>query len=213
VRTLLWLLLTGSFAALNFAAASQAPERGQDTVYSYEVIVSAVIAYGLLLALVLALTNGLPRRELLALRPPRSWPRALGLALVSLVAIVIGAAILLQLTNAGDEQNLAPEGWDSTRAGAYAASFVAIVFIGPVVEEVLYRGAGIGLLAAHGRLTAIGVTALMFGLGHGLVLSLGAFIWFGIVTGWLRLRTDSLYPPLVVHSAFNALGMIVPLLI
>jgi sodium transport system permease protein len=213
VRTLLWLLLTGSFAALNFAAASQAPERGQDTVYSYDVIVSAVIAYGLLLALVLALTNGLARRELLALRPPRSWPRALGLALVSLVVIVIGAAILLQLTSAGDEQNLAPEDWDSSRAGAYAASFVAIVFIGPIVEEVLYRGAGIGLLAGHGRLTAIGVTALMFGLGHGLVLSLGAFIWFGIVTGWLRLRTDSLYPPLVVHSAFNALGMIVPLLI
>ena len=213
MRTLLWLLLTGSFAALNFAAASQAPERDQDTVYSYDVIVSAALAYGLLLGLVLALTNGLPRRELLALRPPRSWPRALGLALVSLVAIGIGAAILLQLTNAGDEQNLAPEDWDGTRAGAYAASFVAIVFIGPVVEEVLYRGAGIGLLATHGRLTAIGVTALMFGFGHGLVLSLGAFIWFGIVTGWLRLRTDSLYPPLIVHSAFNALGMIVPLLI
>ena len=213
MRTLLWLLLTGTFAALNFAAASQAPERGQDTVYSYDVIVSAVVAYGLLLVLVLALTSGLPRRELLALRRPSSWPRALGLSLASLVVILIGAAILLQLTSAGDEQNLAPEEWDSSRAGAYAASFVAIVFIGPVVEELLYRGAGIAFLASHGRLIAIGVTAVLFGLGHGLLLSLSAFIWFGLVTGWLRLRTDSLYPPLLVHSAFNAAGMIVPLLI
>lgn len=213
MRTLLWLVLTGTFAALNFVAVSQAPERDQDTVYSYDVLVSAVIAYGLLFVLILALTNGLPRRDLLALRRPPSWPRALGLSLVSLIAIGIGAAIVLQLTNAGDEQNLAPEDWDSSRAGAYATSFVAIVFIGPLVEELLYRGAGIGLLAQHGRLIAVGVTALLFGLGHGLLLSLGAFVWFGVVTGWLRLRTDSLYPPLLVHSVFNALGMIVPLLV
>ena len=213
MRTLLWLVLTGTFAAINFVAASQAPERGQDTVYTYDVIVSAVVAYGLLLVLILALTNGLPRRELMALRRPRSWPTALGLSLVSLVAILIGAAILLQLTHAGDEQNLTPEEWDSSRAGAYAASFVAIVFIGPTVEELLYRGAGIGLLAPYGRLTAIGVTALLFGLGHGLLLSLGAFIWFGLVTAWLRYRTDSLYPSLLVHMAFNAAGMIAPLLI
>jgi membrane protease YdiL (CAAX protease family) len=213
VRTLLWLVLTCTFAALNFVAASQAPERGQDTVYTYDVIVSAVVAYGLLLVLVLALTNGLPRRELMGLRAPRSWPAALGLSLVSLVAILIGAAILLQLTHAGDEQNLTPEDWDPSRAGAYAASFVAIVLIGPTVEELLYRGAGIGLLAPYGRPTAIAVTALLFGLGHGLLLSLGAFIWFGLVTAWLRYRTDSLYPPLLVHAAFNAAGMIAPLLI
>jgi membrane protease YdiL (CAAX protease family) len=213
VRTVLWLVLTGTFAALNFVAASQAPERGQDTVYTYDVIVSAVVAYGLLLVLILALTNGLERREVFALRRPRSWPVALGLAQASLVVILIGAAIVLQLTNAGDEQNLAPEDWDSSRAGAYAASFAAIVVIGPLVEELLYRGAGIAFLAGYGRWAAIGVTALLFGLGHGLLLSLGAFVWFGIVTAWLRLRTDSLYPPLLVHASFNALGMIVPLLV
>ena len=81
------------------------------------------------------------------------------------------------------------------------------------MEELLYRGAGVGLLRHHGRLAAIAVTALMFGLGHGLLLSLGAFIWFGIVTAWIRLRTDSLYPGLIVHSCFNAFGMIVPLFV
>jgi membrane protease YdiL (CAAX protease family) len=213
VKTLLWLVLTGTFAVLNFAAASQAPERGQDTVFTYDVIVSAVVAYGLLFVLVLALTRGLDRREVFALRRPRSWPVALGLSLASLVAILIGAAILLQLTNAGDEQNLTPEDWDGSRAGAYAASFFAIVFIGPVVEELLYRGTGVTFLIPYGQWVAIGVTAVMFGLAHGLLLSLGAFIWFGIVTAWLRLRTDSLFPTLLVHSSFNALGMIVPLLV
>ena len=60
---------------------------------------------------------------------------------------------------------------------------------------------------------AVGVTALFFGLGHGLVLSLAAFIWFGIVIALVRLRTDSIYPAFVVHCAFNAIGMTAPLFI
>jgi len=213
MRVQAWLAVTAAFAAVNFYAASQSSERDGDIVYSYDVLASAVVVYGLLLGVVFAITAGLPRRELLALRAPRSWGRALGLSLGSLIAIFVGAALLLWLSQAGDEQNLTPEAWDSSRAGAYAASFVAIVLIGPVVEELLYRGAGVGLLQHHGRLAAIGGTALMFGLGHGLLLSLGAFVWFGVVTAWLRLRTDSLYPALIVHAAFNAFGMTVPLFV
>ena len=212
MRALLWLSVTTAFAAVNFYAVSQEPERSGDTVYSYGVFASAVIVYGLLLGVVFALTAGLPRRELLAVRAPRSWGRAIGLSLGGLLAIFAGAYFLLWLAGAGDEQNLAPEQWDGSRAGAYAASFVAIVLIGPLVEELLYRGAGVGLLERHGKLAAIAVTAVMFGLGHGLLLSLGAFIWFGVVTAWIRLRSDSLYPSLAVHVAFNAIGMIAPLL-
>jgi membrane protease YdiL (CAAX protease family) len=54
---------------------------------------------------------------------------------------------------------------------------------------------------------------VLFGLGHGLLLSLGAFVWFGIVVALVRLRTASIYPAILVHSAFNALGMIVPLFV
>lgn len=211
MRALLWLAITGAFAALTFVAVSQAEDRGEDTVYSYDVLASAAVAYGLLALIVYALTQGLPRRDVLGLRAPDSWWRATGLALAGVVVALIGAAALLALTSAGDEQNLAPEDWDGSRAGAYAASFLAIVFIGPIVEELLYRGAGIGLLAAWGTPAAVGVTALMFGLGHGLLLSFPAFLWFGIVTGWLRVRTDSLYPPMLTHCVFNGFGMTVPL--
>lgn len=212
-RAQLWLVVTGAFAALTIWAVSRAPERGQDTVYTYDVLASAVVAYGILLAVVYALTSGLPRREVLALRRPASWPGALGLTLAGLVLILLGAALLLQLTGAGDEQNLTPEEWDGSRAGPYAASFLAIVVIGPVVEELLYRGAGIAFLAPLGSAVAIAVTSIMFGLGHGLLLSFPAFVWFGLVAGFIRVRTDSLYPTLLLHSAFNAVGMTVPLFV
>lgn len=214
-RAAIWIAVTGAFAALNFYAANAAGSREerQDAVYSYDVLIGAVLAYGLLLVFVLALTAGLDRREVLALRPPQSWWRALGLAAAALAAIFVGAAILLGLTNAGDEQNLTPDAWDGSRAGQYAASFLAIVVIGPVVEELLYRGAGMSLLAPYGAVAAVGVTAALFGVGHGLLLSLGAFVWFGIVVGLLRLKTASVYPGILVHAAFNAAGMTVPLFV
>jgi len=211
-RAVVWLGVTASFAAVNFYGASQAPDRGGDTVYSYDILASAVIVYGILLGFVFAVTRDLPRRELLALQAPSSWGRAVGLWFGGLLSIFAGAYFLLWLAGAGDEQNLAPDRWDGSRAGAYAASFVAIVLIGPFVEELLYRGVGVGLLEPRGKLTAITVTAVMFGLGHGLLLSLGAFVWFGVVTAWIRLRSNSIYPSLAVHVTFNAVGMIAPLL-
>lgn len=212
MRLALWLFFVGGFAALNLYGRSAGPRPDDDVVYQYAFGIGSIAGYAVLLSLVLALTVGLPRREVLALRRPASWGRALGLALGALVAIFVGAGIALSLSGAGDEQNLTPEGWDSSRAGAYALSFVAVVLVAPVTEELLYRGVGLSLLLARaGTPVAVGVTAILFGLGHGLLLSLAAFVWFGIVIALLRLRTDSIYPAFLVHCAFNAVGMTAPL--
>jgi len=213
MRLALWLFFTGAFAALNLLSRSEGERPDDDVIYQYSFGIGSLAGYAILFSLVLALTVGLPRREVLALRRPDSWRRAIGLALGSLVLIYIGAALALALTNAGDEQNLTPADWDRSRAGAYALSFVAVVFAAPITEELLYRGLGLSLL--HMRIgvpAAVGVTALLFGLGHGLLLSLAAFVWFGIVIALLRLRTDSIYPPFIVHCTFNAIGMTAPLL-
>ena len=212
MRLVLWLLFVSAFAALNLYGRSEGPAPEDDIIYQYDFAVGSIAGYAVLFSLVLALTVGLPRREVLALRPPPSWGRALGLALGALIVIYIGAAVALSLSDAGDEQNLTPEGWDGSRAGAYALSFIAVAVAAPVTEELLYRGVGLSLLLARTATpVAVAVTALLFGLGHGLVLSLAAFVWFGIVIAILRLRTDSIYPAFIVHSAFNAIGMIAPL--
>ena len=212
MRLALWFLFVGAFAALNLYGRSVGEPPDDDLVYQYDFAVGSLAGYALLFSLVLALTVGLPRREVLALRRPPSWGHALGLALGALVVIFVGTGIALSLSGAGDEQNLTPEGWDSSRAGAYALSFLAVVVVAPVTEELLYRGLGLSLLLARvGTPVAVAVTAVLFGLGHGLVLSLAAFVWFGVVIALVRLRTDSIYPAFVVHGAFNAIGMTVPL--
>jgi membrane protease YdiL (CAAX protease family) len=213
VRAALWLLFVGSLAALSLYSRAEGVRPPDDAVYRYETGVGGISQALIVLALLYWLSVGVSRREFFALQRPESWSRALGLAFGALLTIFFGAYAIVAAADAGDEQNLTPEGWDSSRAGAYALSFVAIVLAGPLAEELLYRGAGISLLRPYGVATAVVGTAVLFGLAHGLLLSLGAFILFGLVTAFLRVHTGSIYPSLAVHVAFNAIGMIGPLLI
>ena len=110
--------------------------------------------------------------------------------------------------HAGREQGLTPSHWEPSHAGAYAANFVLIALVAPVVEELTYRGLGYSLLARWGRWTAIVVTALAFGLSHGLVEGLPVLTIFGVGLGWLRSRVDSVYPGIIVHGVFNGLALV-----
>ena len=117
-----------------------------DALYRYATAIGSIFIYGIFLLILLWISLGLPAREFFALRRPASWPKALGLALLSYVTIFVGAGLIIWALGAGDEQGLTPDSWDSSRAGAYAANFVAVAVVGPIVEELMYRGAGMTLL-------------------------------------------------------------------
>lgn len=208
-RIAAWAGIVASLIVLGYGSRLDGGDPPDDALYRYETAIGGIVVYGVLLAILVWIGRGLPKRDLFALRRPASWPGALGLALGAYVAIFLGAGLILILLDAGDEQGLTPEAWDPSRAGAYAANFVAVALVGPVVEELMYRGAGMTLLARFGAPVAVAVTSLGFGLGHGLVLALPALVFFGLVTALLRLRTDSVYPCVLVHSAFNATSLIV----
>jgi membrane protease YdiL (CAAX protease family) len=80
--------------------------------------------------------------------------------------------------------------------------------VAPVVEELTFRGLGFTLLSSLGPDTALFGTAVFFGLYHGFVLALPVFVIVGLALGWLRRRTDSVYPGMVMHGAFNAVALI-----
>jgi membrane protease YdiL (CAAX protease family) len=205
-----WFLLVGALAALAYASRASGGKPDTDALYRYSTAIGSVVVYLiLLLVVVYGIGKDLSRSEFLALRRPASWARALGWVAGGYVAIFVGAGVLLHVFGAGDEQGLTSDDWDSSRAGAYAANFVAIAVVGPVVEELLYRGAGVSLLLRFGAPTAVLVTALCFGLGHGLVLALPALVVFGLVTAFVRVRTDSIYPGMLIHGLFNATSLIV----
>jgi membrane protease YdiL (CAAX protease family) len=111
--------------------------------------------------------------------------------------------------NPSSEQGLVPDGWDSSRAGAFVAFFLAVTILAPIVEELTYRGMGVSLLLPYGTVLAVLLTGLLFGAAHGLVVALPILVAFGVVNAWLRLRTKSVYPPMLLHGTFNAIAMLV----
>ena len=140
-RLAAWASIVVFLAALGYGSRLEGGEPPDDALYRYETAIGGVLVYLVLLLVLLWIARGLSKRELFALRRPESWPKALSLALAAYVTIFVGAGLILIALDAGDEQGLTPEEWDPSRAGAYAANFVSVALVGPIVEELMYRGA------------------------------------------------------------------------
>lgn len=203
-----WAILVGALISLNYANYFFGADPPEDFVYRWDSAIGGVIQFGFMLAIVLALARGPWARDVLGFRRPPSWPSALGLALAVLVGVYVLAAIVAQFLDPGEEQGLVPEAWDADRLPQFLANFVVIAIFAPVVEEVTFRGLGYGLLQRYGIGWAIGLTAVLWSLGHGLVEALAIFIPFGIGLGYLRLRTSSIYPCILLHSVFNGVALV-----
>lgn len=208
-RLIAWLTLVGAYIVLAYAGRVAGEDPPDDLLYRYSTAVSGVVQYAIVMLIVLWIVRGPSRRDLLALRAPASWWRAGGLSLAVIIAIYVLTVSTEPFLRAGEEQGLTPSSWDPDRAGAYAVNFAVIALVAPVVEELMYRGAGYSLLVPFGQTVAIAVVGLTFGLVHGLVSALLVLTVFGAALAWLRARTGSVYPCIAVHSLFNSVALVV----
>lgn len=142
--------------------------------------------------------------------PFRFGPRALGPAAAALIAVVLvnlAGSRLIRWT--GESLQGMPE----ESSGLSGASILLVgVLLAPVAEEVLFREMLlVRVLGSVPRLVAAMFTSVAFGLMHlaaggpVLVASLAAM---GMVLAWLRLRTGSLAPAVLVHGLNNLLALL-----
>ncbi len=198
----------GLLAAVAYYARATEGKPDPNTLYRYGTASGSIVSYAVILGLVLALAS--IRRDWLGLVVPRSGlGRALGLALAVFVGIFAFEFLYTAIVHAGNEQGLTPSRWRPDRAWQYVANGIVICTLVPFVEELTYRGIGYAALERLGRWPAILLVGLAFGLAHGLVLSLPILIGFGCGLAWLRARTGSVYPGMLVHACFNALALVV----
>jgi uncharacterized protein len=208
-RLAAWLIFVLALTALSYSARLGGEDPPDDLAYRYSSSVAVVVQFAIMLGILLLIARHLPLREAFGLHGPRSWWRALGLVLFVLFAVYVASAVYAQFLDAGEEQGLVPEDWDSSRAGAFAAYFLSVALLAPIVEELMYRGLGFALLAPYGTGVAILVTGVLFGAAHGLLIGFPILSFFGILLAWLRLKTASVYPCIVVHAIFNATALTV----
>jgi membrane protease YdiL (CAAX protease family) len=203
-----WWVIVGALSVLAFSASFADGDPPDDVLYRYDSAILGFLLYGLILGILLAIASGLDFREAFGLRRPASWSAAIGWAFGLLVAFFAIAAALEPVLGGGEEQGLDPSGWRSDRAFAFVLNAIVIAGVAPVVEELMYRGIGFTLLAPLGITAAIVVIGIAFALSHGLIRAFPVLFLIGAGLAFLRWRTGSIYPAIILHACFNGIGLL-----
>lgn len=135
--------------------------------------------------------------------------------LVPVVLMLLGALIVAAGLNSV-VQMLWPKP-ESMRAatqgllgGSVWAAFLAFVVLGPLTEELLFRGVILqGFLRNYSRRKAITVSALLFALFHLNPWQFPVTFLLGVVLGWSFAVTGSLLPCLFGHALANSLPLLI----
>jgi membrane protease YdiL (CAAX protease family) len=192
-RLALWLALVLAMIALAYASRASSGKPDPQVLYRWSTAVGGLIQDGIILLLVLAIAGFGTR--LLALRLPGSFWRTARILGGALVAIYAFEVVYSHFVRVGNEQGLTPDHWEPRHALVYVVNGIVICTWVPFVEELTYRGLGYSLLERLGRWPAI-------------IASLPIIATFGCVLAWIRSRTASVLPGMLLHAAFNVVALV-----
>jgi membrane protease YdiL (CAAX protease family) len=201
-----WLALVSLLILLAYLSRATEGKPDPQVLYRWSTAWGQSVVDGVILLVVLALA-GFDRR-LLGLRRPRSIPQALRLLGAAIVLVYVFEIAYSAVTHPGNEQGLTPSHWESAHASAYVVNGVVICTVIPLVEELTFRGLGYSVLEPFGKWPAIIAVGLLFGLAHGLIVSLPVIAVFGMVLAWIRSVTGSVIPGMLLHSLFNLIALV-----
>lgn len=159
----------------------------------------------LLPALIYLMVTGRLRQVLAPVRI-RDGLCAIGLAIFGMLPVLLinllWVALLMLLKLPGDALALpVAEG-----AGQTMLLAIALAMTPGLCEEFMFRGVLLGGLdRATGMKKAIFLSALLFGLAHMNLQQLLVTFLLGLVIGYLYVKTRSIWPGILYHTAHNAL--------
>jgi membrane protease YdiL (CAAX protease family) len=205
--TAAWAVLATAFVVLGFAGQATSDGDQSDVFYDYGFAVGTIAIYAVLIALTFGIAWAYQRPvEAIGLR--RFEWRWVGIAVGLIIGVLIVASALEPLLHGGREQGLSPEKWQPQHAGAFALNGVVVSTIVPFTEELFFRGLGVRALQFLGGVGAVVLTALAFGLSHGILAALPPLLLFGLALGWVRLRSHSVWPGILAHGFYNGVAIL-----
>jgi uncharacterized protein len=139
---------------------------------------------------------------------------ALGLRAVGWRPVVLGTLGTAALSVAVSQIGLEPEGVSEAlkiarEPAVLLMSLALLAGLAPVVEELIFRGLLFGWIEGRwGPGTAFIVSSLAFAAAHVEPAHAILVLPLGLLFGWQRWRTGSLWPSLVAHIANNGLAVL-----
>jgi membrane protease YdiL (CAAX protease family) len=202
----IWLALSALLVATAFYGQSR-EDTPEDALYDPSLAVNGLFLYGILIAASLAIARFFPH-PLAAVGFRRFALRWVWIGFAVVIATIVVARIAEPFLHGGEEQGFAPDRWEPEHAAAFAVNSAVVILLGPFAEELFFRGLGVRVVAVWGTLAAIVVTAVIFGLVHGLLGALPPLVFFGLGLAWIRVRAGSVWPSFVTHATYNGLGIL-----
>ena len=139
-----------------------------------------------------------------------SWSEVPARTILLSIPFIIAAMFICNIANEFIEL---PNLMENTFMGMSRNIFgiLAIAFMAPLVEELLFREAIEGHLLQSGKKpkTAIILSALIFGLIHVNPAQVPFAFCLGLVFGWLYYRTGSIIPGMIGHFLNNFLATMI----
>ncbi|APV44598.1 hypothetical protein Dform_01270 [Dehalogenimonas formicexedens] len=168
------------------------------------VIVSDIVSVAVIGGLILA-RRGATIKEYLALKPIPL--KTIGQLIILTLGLIGVSALVDSFRNAPNPQT------GPVYEGVWPVFvWFAVVAVAPVFEEVMFRGFMFqGFLRTRlGPALAIILPSVWWGLLHAQYggFDRGVIMVLGLVLATVRLRTGSLYAPLVIHATWNLVSMI-----
>ncbi|PIQ82305.1 MAG: hypothetical protein COV76_04330 [Candidatus Omnitrophica bacterium CG11_big_fil_rev_8_21_14_0_20_64_10] len=148
-------------------------------------------------------------------RAGRFWPSVrlgMGTYFIFLPMLIIGmillAAALEWLNHKPEVQPVFEIYFKEERAAILGWLTLLVAVVGPVAEELFFRGLLYGWLRSRiGIFRGLLVSAFFFALLHGQVVAFFPILALGLLLGWVYERSGSLAAPIAVHVFHNS-GML-----
>lgn len=142
--------------------------------------------------------------------------RAVVFGFIALV-LMVASAIYLDSVGIGDSSN--QQAIDEALIQYGALQILTVCAIGPVVEEIFYRGILFGFLKGRGKsiirsIAAILLSSMIFAFSHTSIIDFSVtdmlanipILMLGLTVTTLYWRTDNLICPIIVHIVINTIG-------
>ncbi len=133
------------------------------------------------------------------------WVTLLTFALALVLTILVQRLAGRPLDNPQDAILAA----DGLSPGSLLGLLLVAAGLGPLVEELLFRGLLYGWMRRHfGVLSSASLSALLFASVHAIPWLIPSFFAIGMVLALLYERSGSLWPPIALHGTYNAINLI-----
>ena len=200
---------------MQLAISANAPANPQFSFLAMSLFISQVVCIALPALLMAVLFTARPRKTLLLARMPSMAVCGVAILLALLLHPVglqlsdwirhtypVSESVQDKLEIFATMLKSAPYPW---------LPYVMMAVLPAICEELAFRGFVLsGLRHLGSKWWAIGLTAVFFGMAHGLIQQSMSAAAIGLVIGYIAVQTGSLIPCMLFHVSYNALTFATP---